>query len=73
MTLDQLHNGQAATIVDCEGDDEVALRLMELGLVPGERISRIGSAPLGDPIEYHLRSTRISLRRSEARRISVEP
>ena len=72
MTLDQLPSGCEGTILDCHGDDELAQRLMEMGLMPGERVERVGAAPLGDPIEYRLHGTRLCLRRSEAARIEIE-
>jgi ferrous iron transport protein A len=53
------------------GNDEVAIRLMEMGIVPGASISMIGVAPLGDPLEFSLRGYRLSLRRNEAQRVFV--
>jgi len=52
---------------------QVARRLMELGLVPGTRVSVVRVAPLGDPLELVVRGTHLSLRRSEAARVHVEP
>jgi ferrous iron transport protein A len=71
-TLDKLKIGQRATIVDVEGDDGIAVRLMEMGLTEGEEIEVLGFAPLGDPIEFRVRGYRISLRASEARRLRIE-
>jgi len=63
--------GESATIQEIDGDDGIAVRLMEMGLTEGEVISVIGFAPLGDPIEYSVRGYRISLRRSEAKRVRI--
>jgi ferrous iron transport protein A len=71
-TLDKLKIGERATIVDVDGDDGIAARLMEMGLTEGEEIEVQGFAPLGDPIEFRVRGYRISLRASEARRIRIE-
>jgi ferrous iron transport protein A len=71
QTLDQLEEGQSATIVDVDGEDAVAIRLLEMGLTDGERIQSLGAAPLGDPLEFQVRGYRISLRKSEARRVMV--
>jgi ferrous iron transport protein A len=71
-TLDQLRTGERATIVDVEGQDGVALRLLEMGLTEGEVIEVVGFAPLGDPIEFQVRGYRISLRANEARRLQVK-
>ncbi|WP_437201809.1 FeoA family protein [Planctomicrobium sp. SH664] len=64
--------GQQALILEVEGDDAIAVRLMEMGLIDGEQVSLIGFAPFGDPIEFLVRGYRLSLRSSEARRIQVE-
>ena len=48
-----------------------AIRLMEMGLTDGEEITLIGFAPLGDPIEFLVRSYRLSLRKAEAKRVTV--
>ncbi len=71
-TLDRLRPGERATILEVTGDDGVAIRLLEMGLTEGEEIEVIGFAPLGDPIEFLVRGYRITLRASEARRLSVE-
>jgi ferrous iron transport protein A len=70
-SLDQLHVGQRAAIDAVRGTDAVVQRLLEMGLLEGEAIEVIGIAPLGDPIEIRLRDYRLSLRRSEAARITV--
>ena len=70
-TLDTLSQGQRAVIKDVAGDDAVAVRLMEMGLIDGEEIELLGRAPLGDPLEFLVRGYRLSLRSEEARRISI--
>jgi ferrous iron transport protein A len=49
-----------------------ARRLMELGLVPGTRVTLTRVAPLGDPIELRVRNYALSIRRSEALVIEVD-
>ena len=73
MTLDQIPRGTLARIQDVTGDDTLAIRLMEMGLIEGEEIGLIGAAPLGDPLEFSVRGYRLSLRANEARRVVVEP
>ena len=65
--------GARGRIADIEGDDAVAIRLMEMGLTQGEEVTVVGFAPLGDPIEFAVRGYRISLRSTEAKRVSIEP
>lgn len=71
-TLDQLRIGETAKIVEVNGDDAVAIRLMEMGLTDGEPIRMIGKAPLGDPLEFEIRGYRVSLRSTEAKRVEIE-
>ena len=70
-SLDELRVGQRASIDAVRGSDAIVQRLLEMGLLEGEAIEVIGIAPLGDPIEIRLRDYRLSLRRSEAARITV--
>jgi ferrous iron transport protein A len=46
--------------------------LLEMGLLEGEEIEVVALAPFGDPIEIQLRDYRLSLRRSEAARLSIQ-
>jgi ferrous iron transport protein A len=71
VQLDHLRPGQRACIECIQGSDSIVTRLFEMGLLEGEEIDVIGFAPLGDPMEIRLRDYRLSLRRSEAARVSV--
>ena len=71
-TLASAKVGQSGRILQVEGMDDVAIRLLEMGLTPGIDFEMLGIAPLGDPIEIEIRGYRLSLRKSEAARISVE-
>jgi Fe2+ transport system protein FeoA len=72
LTLCDLRPGERGVIVAVEGSDTVAARLLEMGLLPGEVVQHIGTAPLGDPIEFSVYGYRISLRRGEAARVQIE-
>lgn len=54
------------------GNDQISLRLMEMGITPGVDLSIVGTAPFGDPLELDVRGYRLSVRRSEAARVQVE-
>lgn len=71
-TLADLRVGSKARVKNVPGDDELSMRIMEMGLVPGVELAMIGVAPLGDPLEFELRGYRLSLRRSEARLVEIE-
>jgi Fe2+ transport system protein FeoA len=72
MTLNELQIGEKGVIVDVAGSDNVAARLLEMGLLPGETIEVIGRAPMGDPTEYSVVGYRISLRKVESARVQVD-
>lgn len=71
MTLADLKNGQTATVRTLTGTDSITARLLEMGLIPGTTITLVGKAPLGDPLEYELRGYRLSLRKTEALRVTI--
>lgn len=71
-TLAQLSVGSSAKVARIEGMDEIACRLMEMGLTPGVELRLIGVAPLGDPLELELRGYRLSVRKTEAQRVAIE-
>ena len=51
----------------------IARRLMELGLVPGTKVSVTRVAPLGDPLELLVRGASLSIRRADAALVRVVP
>lgn len=71
LTLDLLRPGQTVSIVELLGSDPVAVRLAEMGLLPGEDVEVLGRAPLGDPMAIQVRGARLAIRARDARRIRV--
>jgi ferrous iron transport protein A len=53
-------------------DNDIFLKLMEMGCVPGERILLEQVAPMGDPISVNVAGYHLSLRLDEAEHIFVE-
>ena len=72
ISLDQLRQGQRARVEQLVGEDALAQRLMEMGVLEGEEIHLLAIAPLGDPLEIRLGDGRLSLRRAEAARVLVQ-
>ena len=70
-SLVDLRKGDAAVLdrIDLPGED--ARRLMELGFVPGTRVTAGNSAPGGDPRVFQVDGSEIALRRDTARRMKV--
>jgi ferrous iron transport protein A len=71
MKLSDLRQGQQATIIDFS-KNEISIKLMEMGLVPGEVIYIEKFAPFGDPISIAVAGYSLSLRLNEAEHITVE-
>ena len=53
-------------------NDDIFLKLMEMGCVPGEKVQVDLVAPLGDPISILVAGYQLSLRLNEAEHIFVE-
>lgn len=71
MKLSDLRPGQEAIIRQFD-NNEIFLKLMEMGCVPGERVFLEQIAPLGDPISVNIAGYSLSLRLNEAEHIVVE-
>ena len=70
-SLVDLRKGDAAILDRIDLPTEDARRLMELGFVPGTRITAGISAPGGDPRVFQVDVSEIALRRDTARRLKV--
>ena len=68
--LSEIAIGQPVTIEKFE-EDEIFLKLMEMGFIPGEKVIIEQVAPLGDPISIEVAGYRLSLRLNEASKIFV--
>jgi Fe2+ transport system protein FeoA len=44
-----------------------------MGLLPGTPLKLVRTAPLGDPLEIQVRGYSLTLRKSEAEHVLVEP
>jgi ferrous iron transport protein A len=73
MKLSELAVGASAVVRDFPKTGPGFLRLREMGLLAGTRVTLVRTAPLGDPLEVKLRGYHLSLRKSEAEQILVEP
>lgn len=69
--LSELKVGKQAVIKEFENDD-IFLKLMEMGCIPGELVKIDQIAPLGDPISITIAGYHLSLRIDEAEMIWVE-
>jgi ferrous iron transport protein A len=72
LSLAGLPAGVPARVVAVDGSRPVSRRMMEMGLVPGARVSVVKAAPLGDPLHIRVRGYDLALRRSEADAVTVD-
>ncbi len=68
--LAELKIGQSA-IIDSFTDQDMALKLLEMGCTPGEVVKLDRIAPLGDPIAISVAGYLLSLRKAEASTVLV--
>lgn len=73
MTLDKLPLGRTARITAVGGEGALRRHFLDMGLTPGTAVMVRKIAPMGDPIELHLRGYELTLRLEDAARIEVEP
>jgi len=69
-TLAQLKPGEQGEIC-CFKDDKLALKLLDMGCLPGTRVEMKFHAPLGDPICFSVDGYRLCLRKEEASSVSL--
>lgn len=70
--LAQMRPGDKARINAIVGNGLLQQRMLEMGVSPGADIEVLRRAPLGDPIEVHVRGFNLMLRRQEAALVGVE-
>ncbi|MEN8234967.1 MAG: FeoA family protein [Actinomycetota bacterium] len=71
ISLADLPVGRSARVVRFRSR-EGSRRFLELGLVPGEQVTTVRVAPLGDPVEFAVMGSRVAIRRCDAEVILVQ-
>ena len=66
MTLANLKPGDRVRIAGIESDDANVQRLMTLGLVEGAELTFLRASLGGDPLEFRVYGSALSLRREQA-------
>ena len=70
-TLDKLRIGQSGIVKELTRKD-LALKLVEMGCYPGEKITLTKIAPFGDPIAIEVSGYELSMRKDEASTVVLE-
>ena len=71
MTLDQVAVGTEVKIIAVGGEGQLRVRLLDMGLIPQTQVRVQKVAPMGDPIEIHLRGYELTISKEDAARIEV--
>ncbi len=71
-TLRDVEVGGKAVVVKLHGEGAVKRRIMDMGLTKDTAVSVIKVAPLGDPVQIHVRGYELSVRKADAEMIEVE-
>ena len=72
MTLNELKIGDSAAITAVGGEGALRCRLLDMGLTPRTVVTLRKVAPMGDPIEIHVRGYELTLRVEDGKKIEVE-
>ncbi len=72
MTLFDCAINQHVKVISIEGESSIRKRLIDMGITTNTVLRVKKVAPMGDPIEIHLRGYELSLRKDEAKKIKVE-
>ena len=73
IKLSDLAIGASAVVREFPKSGTAFLRLREMGLLAGTSLTLVRAAPMGDPLEIKVRGYHLTLRRSEAEHVLVEP
>ncbi|MEN9326032.1 MAG: Ferrous iron transport protein [Bacteroidota bacterium] len=65
-----LKKGQMAQISDIN-IDEIPLKLIEMGCLPGNTIELIQVAPMGDPLFFNINDSKVAIRKKTAQEIYI--
>ncbi|MCI1931894.1 MAG: ferrous iron transport protein A [Clostridia bacterium] len=71
MTLAQCKIGEKHKIIAVTGHGVLRRRLLDMGLTPKTDVMIRKVAPMGDPIEIHLRGYELTIRLDDAKKIVV--
>ncbi len=70
-TLADLKPGESAVVATVGGEDALHRHLLDMGITPGVSVLLQKTAPMGDPVEIHLRGYALTLRLEDARKIAI--
>ena len=73
MTLRELEIGKSAEITAVGGAGALRQHFLDMGMIPGTRVTLVKYAPMGDPMELKLHGYELTLRLEDAGKIEIKP
>lgn len=70
-TLADLTPGQSGIVDTVGGEAALHRHLLDMGITPGVKVLLNKTAPMGDPVEIHLRGYSLTLRLDDAAKITL--
>ena len=72
LTVNDLKKGESGVVLSIGSSGALRRRIIDMGITPGAVITLRKTAPFGDPLQIHLRGYELSIRKSEAKEITIE-
>ncbi len=71
-SLQALREGESAFVTEVCAPDSMRRRLLDIGLIPGTKVTCMGKSPAGDPAAYLIRGAVIALRGMDAAGVGLD-
>lgn len=70
-TINEMKVGEQAIVTGLGCSGALRRRIIDMGITPGAVVIMRKAAPMGDPLEINVRGYELSIRRTEAKEITV--
>ena len=71
MTIKDLKPGESAVIETVGGEGALRQHFLDMGVIPGARVTLVKLAPMGDPMELRIHGYELTLRLADAEKIEI--
>ena len=73
MTLKELEIGESGVVTAVGGEGALRQHFLDMGVIPGAKITLVKYAPMGDPMELRIHGYELTLRLADAEKIGIRP
>lgn len=71
MQLNELKTGESAVITTVGGEGALRQHFLDMGVIPGAKVTLIKLAPMGDPMELRIHGYSLTLRIADAEKVEI--